>query len=234
MTVLTTGFWPIPATPACTLPDEARAACNAFTKYYVGIHSGRRLTWQSSLGTAELRCIFDTGRKELIVHTYQMCKNHASVHQRTCVLNGEGGMRVARCDTRMMIFVCFCVCLYLLGILMLFNTCDKYTYAEIEKATNIPPAELTRHLLSLAHPHVRILKKLPNNKTIAADHKFMYNTKYTSKLFRNKIPLLSKQVVQPINPQTPSEPTGETGVPPAVLEARKNRYEHTMRQRQTD
>jgi len=47
--------------------------------------------------------------------------------------------------------------------------------------------ELNRHLLSLAHPNVRVLRKNPNNNTMAPDHKFMFNTKYESKLYRVKV-----------------------------------------------
>jgi cullin 3 len=54
---------------------EALNIASNFTKYYIGVHSGRRLTWQSNLGTAELRCMFEGGRKELIVHTYQVKYN---------------------------------------------------------------------------------------------------------------------------------------------------------------
>jgi len=39
--------------------------------------------------------------------------------------------------------------------------------------------ELQRHLLSLAHPEVRVLKKEPNTKAIEPSHTFTYNTAYT-------------------------------------------------------
>jgi cullin 3 len=47
------------------------------------VYNGRRLTWQTNLGTAELRCKFHKGRKELVVPTFQMCilmlYNHGDV-----------------------------------------------------------------------------------------------------------------------------------------------------------
>ena len=61
----------------------------------------------------------------------------------------------------------------------------------IIQATNIPKNELDRHLLSLAHPRVRVLRKVPNTKTIEANHQFIYNDDYTSNRHRVKIPLLS-------------------------------------------
>lgn len=73
VTVLTTGFWPIAHSVPCALPLPAQRLVTAFTKYYTTQHSGTRLSWQTNLGTAELRCSFNSGRKELLVTTYQMC-----------------------------------------------------------------------------------------------------------------------------------------------------------------
>jgi len=176
VTVLTTGFWPIPVIPDCTLPIQASHCCEHFMQYYTNLHSGRKLTWQTSLGTAELRCQFEKGRKELVVHAYQMC------------------------------------------ILMMYNHADKYTFSEIQKTTSIPDEELQRHLLSLAHPKVKVLRKVPNTKNIEPDHVFHYNTKYISKLFKVKIPLLSARSAASGGPKKPEVPAG-------VLEARKNRVE---------
>jgi len=178
VSVLTTGFWPIPAVPDCNLPKEASQQCQHFTLYYTNLHSGRRLTWQTSLGTAELRCQFAKGFKYLVVHTYQMC------------------------------------------ILMLYNQSMKYTYEELLKATNIPDEELQRHLLSLAHPKVKVLVKKPNTKQIAKDHVFEYNREYTNPLIRVKIQLLAASSV--------AATVKKDVVPPGVLEARKNRVEAAL------
>jgi len=180
VTVLTTGFWPVAVIPYCTLPKSASQACEAFSSYYTHAHSGRRLTWQTNLGTAELRCVFEKSRKELVVHTYQMC------------------------------------------ILMLFNHANKLTFAEVQKLTGVPEAELTRHLLSLAHPDVKILRKNPNNKSMAPDHQFMYNTKYESNLYRVKVPLLSAKVT------ASSLGSDDKSVSAGVLEARKNLVEASV------
>jgi len=174
VTVLTTGFWPIATVADCTLPPQASALAEHFMHYYTNMHSGRKLTWQTSLGSAELRCQFEKSRKELVVHTYQMC------------------------------------------ILMMYNHADKYSYAEILKSTAIPDEELQRHLLSLAHPKVQVLRKVPNTKTIEKEHMFHYNTKYISKLFKIKIPLLSAKSAAVAK---------KAEVPAGVLEARKNRVE---------
>eukprot|EP00455_Lapot_gusevi_P049195 TRINITY_DN692_c0_g1_i5.p1 TRINITY_DN692_c0_g1~~TRINITY_DN692_c0_g1_i5.p1 ORF type:complete len:274 (+),score=67.22 TRINITY_DN692_c0_g1_i5:36-857(+) len=71
--VLTTGSWPIPSVPVCNLPNQILQGCENFKTFYLRQYSGRRLAWQTHLGTAELKCDFKKGKKELLVPTYQMC-----------------------------------------------------------------------------------------------------------------------------------------------------------------
>ncbi|KAG2450508.1 hypothetical protein HYH02_005009 [Chlamydomonas schloesseri] len=72
--VLTTGSWPTQAPSKCNLPRELEAACESFRNFYLSTHSGRRLTFQPNMGTADLRAVFGGGRRhELNVSTYQMC-----------------------------------------------------------------------------------------------------------------------------------------------------------------
>jgi len=187
VTVLTSGFWPIPVVPKCILPKTAQHMIDEFTGFYLQKHSGRRLTWQHNLGSAEVRATFEKGKKEFLLHTYQMC------------------------------------------IMMLYNNTLSLTYEEIKKATNIPDQELERHLLSLAHPKVRLLKKTPNNKNIANDHVFAYNLQYTSKLKRVKIPLLStKQSTSVSSISSPLSPPVKKDLPDSVTETRKSRVEVTI------
>lgn len=72
--VLTTGSWPTQSSPQCNLPSEILGICEKFRAYYLGAHSGRRLSWQANMGNADLKATFGNGRKhELNVSTYQMC-----------------------------------------------------------------------------------------------------------------------------------------------------------------
>ncbi|KAL3511134.1 hypothetical protein ACH5RR_030535 [Cinchona calisaya] len=72
--VLTTGSWPTQTNITCNLPAEMSALCEKFRSYYLGTHTGRRLSWQTNMGTADLKAIFGKGQKhELNVSTYQMC-----------------------------------------------------------------------------------------------------------------------------------------------------------------
>lgn len=72
--VLTTGSWPTQASTTCNLPSEILGVCEKFKNYYLGTHSGRRLSWQTNMGNADLKVTFGKGQKhELNVSTYQMC-----------------------------------------------------------------------------------------------------------------------------------------------------------------
>nr|XP_043632849.1 cullin-3A-like [Erigeron canadensis] len=72
--VLTTGSWPTQSSTACNLPPEILAVCEKFRTYYLGTHNGRRLTWQTNMGSADIKATFGKGQKhELNVSTYQMC-----------------------------------------------------------------------------------------------------------------------------------------------------------------
>eukprot|EP00954_Amorphochlora_amoebiformis_P024817 1369001-Amorphochlora_amoeboformis.AAC.1 len=72
VTVLTTGFWPVTSSDNCKLPAEAKEAADKFKTFYGNRNKGRRLTWQTQMGTAELLCNFKKGRRLLAVHTYQV------------------------------------------------------------------------------------------------------------------------------------------------------------------
>ena len=72
--VLTTGSWPTQASTTCNLPSEILGICEKFKSYYLGTHTGRRLSWQTNMGSADLKATFGKGQKhELNVSTYQMC-----------------------------------------------------------------------------------------------------------------------------------------------------------------
>ena len=72
--VLTTGSWPTQPSATCNLPAEILGVCEKFRSYYLGTHTGRRLSWQTNMGTADLKAVFGKGQKhELNVSTYQMC-----------------------------------------------------------------------------------------------------------------------------------------------------------------
>ena len=71
--VLTTGSWPTQAACSCQLPREIERCCEDFNVFYLGKHTGRKLVWQTNMGTADIKVEFGSKRHELNVSTYQMC-----------------------------------------------------------------------------------------------------------------------------------------------------------------
>ena len=71
--VLTTGYWPTTPVPPCALPVEVKRCCDAFGTFYLSKHTGRKLTWQTNMGGADLKARFGENWHELSVSTYQMC-----------------------------------------------------------------------------------------------------------------------------------------------------------------
>lgn len=84
-----------------------------------------------------------------------------------------------------------CVSTYQMCILHLFNEKDTYSLDEIRDATAIPEIELKRHLLSLCTPKLRILIKDSKTKHITPDDIFTFNTEFTSKYRKIKVPLIA-------------------------------------------
>ncbi|KAJ2083503.1 hypothetical protein H4R24_000776 [Coemansia sp. RSA 988] len=83
VSVLTPTFWPALALPmsegaknsaeGVSLPSpQLRSAVDAFTSYYLTQHSARRLSWQHSMGNADICVQFGSRIHELNVSTYQM------------------------------------------------------------------------------------------------------------------------------------------------------------------
>ncbi|KAI8086346.1 Cullin [Halteromyces radiatus] len=74
VTVLTSTFWPmnLSTLPKCIMPSKVSNACLAFEKFYFSRHSGRRLTWQAQMGTADIKAQFKSSKHILNVSTYAM------------------------------------------------------------------------------------------------------------------------------------------------------------------
>lgn len=84
--VLTSTMWPLESmapsyrddenNPFCIFPPQIERIKRTFERFYLDKHSGRQLTWQANMGTADLRAYFHEmkGKKtrELNVSTYAM------------------------------------------------------------------------------------------------------------------------------------------------------------------
>jgi cullin 3 len=53
--LLTTGFWPLPCVPSCTLPTPLRELCLRFENFYSQKNSGRKLSWMTQLGAVDVK-----------------------------------------------------------------------------------------------------------------------------------------------------------------------------------
>ncbi|XP_016145501.1 cullin-3-like [Sinocyclocheilus grahami] len=167
--VLTTGYWPTQsATPKCSIPPSPRHAFEVFRRFYLAKHSGRQLTLQHHMGSADLNATF-----------YGPIKKEDGSDM-------VGGAQVTGSNARKHILQ---VSTFQMTILMLFNNREKSTFEEIQQETDIPERELVRALQSLAcgKPTQRVLTKEPKSKEIESGHVFTVNDQFTSRLHRVKI-----------------------------------------------
>ncbi|KAH7884715.1 Cullin [Phlebopus sp. FC_14] len=73
VTVMTSTFWPMSHTgPTCIMPELLSRSCKSFEQFYLSRHSGRRLTWQPSLGNADIRVQFKARKHDLNVSTFAL------------------------------------------------------------------------------------------------------------------------------------------------------------------
>ncbi|KAJ6810399.1 cullin-1-like isoform X1 [Iris pallida] len=78
---------------------------------------------------------------------------------------------------------------YQASALLLFNSSDKLSYSEIMTQLNLTDDDVIRLLHSLSCAKYKILNKEPNNKSITPNDHFEFNSKFTDKMRRIKIPL---------------------------------------------
>ncbi|CAK5283786.1 unnamed protein product [Mycena citricolor] len=71
--VMTSTFWPMTqSTTPCQLPLELIETLQSFEKFYLAQHTGRRLTWQPTLGSADVRVTFKARKHDLNLSTIAM------------------------------------------------------------------------------------------------------------------------------------------------------------------
>ncbi|KAG6766548.1 hypothetical protein POTOM_030635 [Populus tomentosa] len=73
--------------------------------------------------------------------------------------------------------------------LLLFNSSDRLSYSEIMTQLNLTDDDVVRLLHSLSCAKYKILNKEPNTKIISPTDHFEFNSKFTDKMRRIKIPL---------------------------------------------
>ncbi|KAM0029607.1 putative cullin protein, neddylation [Helianthus debilis subsp. tardiflorus] len=97
----------------------------------------------------------------------------------TCNINGKFEQKTVE----------LIVTTYQASALLLFNSSDRLSYQEIISQLNLSDDDVVRVLHSLSCAKYKILIKEPNTKTISPTDIFEFNSKFTDKMRRIKIPL---------------------------------------------
>ncbi|CDY51862.1 BnaC03g77140D [Brassica napus] len=74
-------------------------------------------------------------------------------------------------------------------VLCAFNNTERLTYQELLEQLNLSHEDLVRVLHSLSCAKYKFLKKEPASKTISTTDSFEFNSKFTDKMRRIKVPL---------------------------------------------
>lgn len=73
------------------------------------------------------------------------------------------------------------------AVLLLFNSADRLSYAEIKAQLNLTDEDMVRVLHSLSCARYKILKKAPMTDTVSPNDIFEFNSKFTDKMRRIKV-----------------------------------------------
>ncbi|KAI3449521.1 hypothetical protein Pfo_006186 [Paulownia fortunei] len=78
---------------------------------------------------------------------------------------------------------------YQAAVLLLFNAADRLSYSDIRTQLNLADDDLVRLLQSLSCAKYKILNKEPNTKSVSSNDYFEFNSKFTDRMRRIRIPL---------------------------------------------
>ncbi|XP_015087426.1 cullin-1-like [Solanum pennellii] len=78
---------------------------------------------------------------------------------------------------------------YQAAVLLLFNSSDRLSYSEIKSQLNLADDDLIRLLQSLSCAKYKILIKDPSNATVTSSDHFEFNSKFTDRMRRIRVPL---------------------------------------------
>lgn len=77
VTVLTTTYWPIPRSTlegVARMPPLLTRCTEAFTRFYLSKHDGRKLTFHPGLGEMELSAVIGKTRRKITCSVFQVCE----------------------------------------------------------------------------------------------------------------------------------------------------------------
>jgi cullin 3 len=230
VSVLTTGFWPTaPCAEDVSLPAALRECCDDFKAFYLEKHTGRRLVWQTSMGTGVLTATF-RGRSG---KGAAAGSDGAGAGAGPAAGEGQGqqakGTRAAadpppgaRRTRKELVATTYQMC-----ILLLYadEQTTALTLGEIRERTRIPLPELKRHLVSLCVPKCSLLIKSPHRTKFSKlndSDTFTFNEKFKSRFFRVKVPLVTMKAKSSAGKAGKG---GREGVPAPVEEDRRHLIE---------
>lgn len=171
---MTSTFWPTSQQAAtCTLPLDMIQTSKSFEQFYLSQHSGRRLTWQPSLGNADVRVTFKARKHDLNVSTLALVI--------LLLFEDLGPDEFMTYEVRAADWL----------------VCIAHSFVsmqEIKQATSIVDNELQRQLQSLACAKFKILKKHPPGREVDPSDSFSFNADFSSNLQKIKISTISSKV----------------------------------------
>lgn len=182
--VLSQNSWPISNLPQpCILPREIDQAFQHFQKFYLGKHSGRRITLNAQLGSADLRATFYGGSTSI---SDELSSQPESDQPGTSggINNAKNDGPKRRGETKILQ-----ITTYQMIILLRFNYQDRISFEKLLSETQIPDKDLKRALQSLAmgKSSQRILCRHGSGREIENSDVFSVNDNFTSKLTRIKV-----------------------------------------------
>jgi cullin 3 len=167
--VLTSMTWPLDsvnnnseddytARRAVVYPAGIQKIMDRFKLFYSKKHNGRMLTWQPSMGTADIKARFPR------------LPNKQGSKERVHELN---------VSTYAMI---------ILSLFNQLPPGESLTFKDIQAQTNIPKHDLIRNLQALSvATKTRVLKKDPMSREVGEEDNFFFNETFASKFLRVKV-----------------------------------------------
>eukprot|EP00041_Stephanoeca_diplocostata_P002341 m.25740 g.25740 ORF g.25740 m.25740 type:complete len:872 (+) comp13219_c1_seq1:203-2818(+) len=174
--VLATVMWPTQTPSTCVLPVELQRVADVYKTWYVAKHKGRNLTWQTALGSVVLQAHF-TGRPpaDPKAATPPADATTPTPCTKTLHLSTQQGVVLLQFDSR--------------AATTTADDARTLTFAQLQTATGLETADLTRALASMCMGKHRVLVRANRATTgpVTADDTFAYNDAFTSKLTKVKI-----------------------------------------------
>uniref|UniRef100_A0A1I7X6F7 CULLIN_2 domain-containing protein n=1 Tax=Heterorhabditis bacteriophora TaxID=37862 RepID=A0A1I7X6F7_HETBA len=190
--VLTAGIWPTQNVSQCILPLVCETSFKTFEEYYLRKHSGRKISLNTLLGSADVKAIFYgthfagdelSQQFRLLGIIYAYFKESEAGPSNVLMPSRKEEHKILQVNTHQMV------------ILLRFNVKTRFTFDEMQADTQIPEKELKRNLQSLAmgKPTQRVLSRRGKGKDIDGQDEFWVNDSFTSKLTRIKIQMVTSK-----------------------------------------